>query len=84
MSDDKKQLTRSDTAFRMDRAEAIKFKLMPDGAIRAHDLRKGSGMSEWHIITPPNECDTIVTTHVCKLLIADETIYRALQHALLR
>ena len=37
----------------MDRKEAIKFKLMPDGAIRAHDSRYGCGVSEWHIITPP-------------------------------
>lgn len=55
MSDDKKQLTRSDTAFRMDRAEAIKFKLMPDGHIRAFqsntpDLR---GISELQIYPPP-------------------------------
>ena len=37
----------------MDRKEAIKFKLMPDGVIRAHDNRYGCGISEWHIITPP-------------------------------
>ena len=37
----------------MDRAEAIKFKLMPDGVFRAHDSRYGCGVSEWHIITPP-------------------------------
>lgn len=37
----------------MDRKESIKFKLMPDGAIRARDSRYGCGVSEWHIITPP-------------------------------
>ena len=37
----------------MDRKDSIKFKLMPDGAIRAHDSRYGCGVSEWHIITPP-------------------------------
>lgn len=39
--------------FGMDRKESIKFKLMSDGAIRAHDSRYGCGVSEWHIITPP-------------------------------
>ena len=86
MSDDKKQLTRSDTALRMDRAEAIKFKLMPDGHIRAFqsntpDLR---GISELQIY-PPRICSpTITVAHCPKLLIADEAIYRAIQHAILR
>lgn len=30
---------------------------MEDGHIRAHDSRKGSGLSEWHI-TPPYSCVT--------------------------
>ncbi len=67
----------------MDRAEAIKFKLMPDGVIRAHDGRYGCGISEWHIITPPHICDTITTAQQHKLLIADERIYNALRHAVL-
>ena len=68
----------------MDRKEAIKFKLMPDGVIRAHDSRYGCGVSEWHIITPPHICDTITTAQQHKLLIADERIHQALHHAILR
>lgn len=83
MSDDKKQHARGDTSFRMDRAEAIKFKLMPDGVIRAHDSRYGFGVSEWHIIIPPYICDTITTAQQHKLLIANERIYTALRHAVL-
>lgn len=67
----------------MDRKESIKFKLMPDGVIRAHDSRYGCGLSEWHIITPPHICDTITTAQQHKLLIADERIYTALRHAVL-
>ena len=37
----------------MDRAEAIKFKLMPDGHIRAYDSRTKSGISEGHVYPPP-------------------------------
>lgn len=69
----------------MDRKDSIKFKLMSDGVIRAHDSRYGCGISEWHIITPPPHiCDTITTAQQHKLLIADETIYRTLHHAILR
>lgn len=70
----------------MDRAEAIKFKLMPEGHIRAFqsntpDLR---GISELQIYPPP--ClysPTITVAHVPKLLITDERIYTALRHAVL-
>ena len=70
----------------MDRKEAIKFKLMPDGHIRAFqsntpDLR---GISELQIY-PPHLCSpTITVAHCPKLLIANEGIYRALHHAILR
>lgn len=36
----------------MDRAEAIKFKLMPEGHIRAYDCRTMSGISEAHVYPP--------------------------------
>lgn len=69
----------------MDRAEAIKFKLMPDGHIRAFqsnvpDLR---GISELQIY-PPHICAPTITTcgHI-KFLIADERIYTALRHVVL-
>lgn len=64
----------------MDRAEAIKFKLMPDGHIRAFqsntpDLR---GISELQIY-PPHLCSpTITVAHCPKFLIADDRIYSAL------
>lgn len=66
----------------MDRAEAIKFKLMPDGHIRAfqsntHDLR---GISELQIYTPKQCSPTITVAHCPKLLITDESIYRALHN----
>lgn len=70
----------------MDRAEAIKFKLMPDGHIRAFqsntpDLR---GISELQIY-PPHLCSpTITVAHCPKLLITDERIYNALRHAVLQ
>lgn len=64
----------------MDRAEAIKFKLMPDGHIRAFqsntpDLR---GISELQIY-PPHLCSPTITVANCpKLLITDDRIYSAL------
>lgn len=67
----------------MDRAEAIKFKLMSDGCIRAHDTRKGMGLSEWHVALPHAICDTLTTAHVFQIFIADEEIYRALYNAIL-
>ena len=66
------------------RAEAIKFKLMPDGCIRAHDIRKGSGLSEWHIALSHAICDTLTTAHVFHFLTTDERIYDALRHAILQ
>lgn len=63
MSDYTEQYPRGNTALYMDRADSIKFKLMPDGVIRGVQTQRPD-----HI----------------KPLIADETIYGALQHALLR
>ena len=66
----------------MDRAEAIKFKLMPDGHIRAFqsntpDLR---GISELQIY-PPNLCSpTITVAHVLKILITDNAVLTALHN----
>lgn len=66
----------------MDRAEAIKFKLMPDGHIRAFqsntpDLR---GISELQIY-PPRICSpTITVAHCPKLLITDEAILTTLSN----
>ena len=66
----------------MDRKEAIKFKLMPDGHIRAFqsntpDLR---GISELQIY-PPHLCSpTITVAHCPKLLITDEAILTALHN----
>lgn len=62
----------------MDRAEAIKFKLMRDGQIRGHDTRKSTGISEWHIATPFSVCDTVTVAHAPKILTADIYIYRSL------
>lgn len=64
----------------MDRAEAIKFKLMPDGHIRAFqsntpDLR---GVSELNIHTPLCASPTITAAHVPKLLMTDEAILQSL------
>lgn len=70
----------------MDRAEAIKFKLMPEGHIRGFRTNRPDlpGVSEL-MITPPRICSpTITVAHSPKLLITDERIYRALQHAILR
>lgn len=68
----------------MDRAEAIKFKLMPDGHIRGHDTRKGTGISEGHITPPYAVCDTITVAHAPKLLIVDERLLATLHNAILR
>ena len=80
MSDDKKQLTRSDTAFRMDRAEAIKFKLMPDGHIRGVQTQRTdlASAAEWMIYFTNVCAPTISVAHVPKFLIADDRIYSAL------
>lgn len=70
----------------MDRASSIKFKLMPDGHIRAFqantpDLR---GISEMQIYPPHAVSPTITVAHCPKLLITDEAIRQALFYALLR
>lgn len=68
----------------MDRAEAIKFKLMPDGHIRAFqsntpDLR---GVSEMNIHTPLCASPTITVAHVPKLLMTDEAILQSLMRSI--
>lgn len=80
MSDDKKQHARGDTAFRMDRAEAIKFKLMPDGHIRGVQTQRTdlASAAEWMIYFTNVCAPTISVAHVPKLLIADDRIYSAL------
>lgn len=66
----------------MDRAEAIKFKLMPDGHIRAFqsstpDLR---GISELQIYPPHAVSPTITVAHCPKLLMTDEVILTTLSN----
>lgn len=89
MSDDKKQLARSDTAFRMDRAKAvnnrqqrIKFRWIKEGLIRCMDSGKGnSGCSEFMVYPVKRDAPTIRSRpdHI-KLLITDTAIYRALRN----
>ena len=77
----------------MDRAEAIsnrqqriKFRWIKEGLIRCMDSGKGnSGCSEFMIYPVKGVAPTIRSRpdHI-KLLIADEEIYAALQHAILR
>lgn len=52
---------------------------MPDGHIRGHDTRKGTGISEGHVTPPLCVSPTITVAHVPKLLIADENTLTALQ-----
>lgn len=84
MSDDKKQLTRGDTAFRKDRAEAIKFKLMPDGHIRGVQTQRPdlASAAEWMIYFTNVCAPTISVAHAPKLLITDEAILDSLNNAM--
>lgn len=70
----------------MDRAEAIKFKLMPDGHIREVQTQRPdlASAAEWMIYFTNVCAPTISVAHVPKLLIVDENLRRALHHALLR
>lgn len=93
MSDYTEQYPRGNTSFRMDRAEAIsnrqqriKFRWIKEGLIRCMDSGKGnSGCSEFMIYPVKGIAPTTRSRpdHI-KLLIADETIYGALHHAILR
>lgn len=38
------------------RSEAIRFKVMPDGHIRAYDAVKHRGASEWYLDNPGGGC----------------------------
>lgn len=50
---DGKQVYKQRNMDSRNRAEAIKFKLMLDGHIRAYDCRTMSGISEAHVYPPP-------------------------------
>lgn len=67
------------------RAEAIKFKLMPQGHIRAYDSRTMSGISEGHIYPPHIIAPTVCSKgdHI-KLLITDEKILQSLVRCIKR
>lgn len=86
MSDDKKQFTRGDTSFCMDRAEAIKFKLMPDGHIRGVQTQRPdlASAAEWMIYFTNVCAPTISVAHVPKLLITDEAILESLMRSVKR
>lgn len=93
MSDDKKQHARGDTAFRMDRAEAIngrqqriRFRWIKEGLIRCMDSGKGnSGCSEFMIYSVKSVAPTIRSRpdHI-KLLITDEAILESLMRSVKR
>jgi hypothetical protein len=86
MPDDKKQLARGDTSFHMDRAEAIKFKLMPDGHIRGVQTQRPdlASAAEWMIYFTNVCAPTISVAHVPKLLITDEAILESLMRSVKR
>lgn len=64
----------------MDRAEAIKFKLMPDGHIRGVQTQRSdlASAAEWMIYLTNVCAPTISVAHAPKLLITDDRIYSAL------
>lgn len=70
----------------MDRAEAIKFRLMPDGHIRGVQTQRQdlASAAEWMIYFTNVCAPTISVAHAPKLLIADERLYEALHNAVLR
>ncbi len=84
MSHDNVKLMGLQSRIGMDRSEAIKFKLMPEGHIRAFqsntpDLR---GISELQIYLPHLCSPTITVAHCPKLLITDEAILESLNNAI--
>jgi hypothetical protein len=78
-----KQLPRSDTALPMDRAQSIKFKLMPDGHIRGFRTNRKDlpGVSELQIYHIQSISPTLTAAHEPKLLIIDERVNAAIQEA---
>ena len=70
----------------MDRAEAVKFKLMPDGHIRGVQTQRPdlASATEWMIYFTNACAPTITAVHTPKLLITDEAIQRTLFNSLLR
>lgn len=67
----------------MDRAEAIKFKLMPDLHIRGVQTQRPdlASAAEWMIYFTNICAPTISVAHAPKILIADERIYQALHRS---
>lgn len=67
----------------MRRAEAIKFKLMPDGHIRGVQTQRSdlASAAEWMIYIPLMICPTISAAHPTKLLIENERLLNALRAA---
>lgn len=70
----------------MDRAEAIKFKLMPDGHIRGVQTQRPdlASAAEWMIYFTNVCAPTISVAHVPKLLITDEAILESLMRSVKR
>lgn len=69
------------------RAESIKFKLMPDGHIRGVQMQRPDKASaaEWMIYPTTACCPTISVAHVPKLLITDLSVFKSLvQHHAIR
>lgn len=82
MSDYTEQCPRGNTALYMDRAEAIKFKLMPDGNIRGVQTQRPdlASAAEWMIYLTNVCAPTISVAHAPKLLIADEKVAQTLKN----
>ena len=58
-----------------DRQDAIRFKVMPNGNIRAYQSNTYDkrGVSELQIINPWNEAPTVTTAHEIKIYLRYET-----------
>jgi hypothetical protein len=65
------------------RQQSIKFKLLPDGHIRAYSTLRSDlpGLSELMIYPPHIVAPTVTTSNHTNILIADEAIYNALSNA---
>ena len=59
-----------------DRQEHIRFKVMPNGNIRAYqgNTYDKRGVSELMITNPRNESPTLTTENAIKIIIKEETI----------
>ena len=57
------------------RSDAIRFKVMPNGDIRAYqsDTYDKRGVSEWMITNPKNESPTVITGTEIKIFLIYET-----------